>query len=68
MWLYQFLTNQKEFLTEKVKLKKKPKTKNRSAQVAQLGKHPTLDLSSGLDLMVVSSSPALTSMLGVKLI
>jgi len=29
-------------------------------------KHPTLELSSGLDLRVVSSSPMLGSMLGVE--
>ena len=34
--------------------------------VAQLVKHPTLDLSSGLDPRVVSSSPALGSKLGVE--
>ena len=34
--------------------------------MAQSVKHPTLDLSSGLDLRVVSSSPALGSMMGVK--
>ena len=34
--------------------------------MAQLLKLPTLDLSSGLDLRVVSSSPTLGSTLGVK--
>ena len=34
--------------------------------MAQLVKGPTLDLSSGLDLRVVSSSPEWGSMLGVK--
>jgi len=34
--------------------------------VAQSVKHPTLDLSSGLDLRVMSSSPTLGSMLGVE--
>ena len=38
----------------------------RDTWVAQLVKHPTLDLSSDLDLRVVSSSPFLGSMLGVK--
>jgi len=36
------------------------------AKVAQLVKHPTLDLSSGCDLRVVSSSPPLGSTLGVE--
>jgi len=34
--------------------------------VVQLVKHPTLDLSSGLDLRVVSSSPALGSTLSME--
>ena len=34
--------------------------------MAQSVKHPTLDLSSGLDLRVVSSSPMLGSVLGMK--
>ena len=34
--------------------------------MVQLVKHPTLDLGSGLDLRVVSSSPVLGSMLGMK--
>ena len=34
--------------------------------MAQLVEHPTLDLSSGLDLRVVSSSPVLGSTLGMK--
>ena len=34
---------------------------------APLVKHPTLDLSSGLDLRDLSSSPALGSTLGMKL-
>jgi len=34
--------------------------------VVQWVKHPTLALSSGLDLRVVSSSPVLGSMLGVE--
>jgi len=34
--------------------------------VAQLVEHLTLDLSSGLDLRIVSSSPALGSMLGLE--
>ena len=38
----------------------------RGGLVAQLVKHLTLDLSSGLDLSVVSSSPALSSTLGVQ--
>ena len=38
------------------------------AGVAQLVERPTLDLSSGLDFRVVSLSPALGSMLGVKCI
>ena len=38
----------------------------RGVGVAQLVKGPTLDLSSGLDLRVVSSSPALGSALGIK--
>ena len=38
------------------------------AWVAQWVKHRTLDISSGLDLMVMSSSSTLGSMLGVKLI
>ena len=38
----------------------------RGAWVAQLIECLTLDLSSGLDLKVVSSSPALGSMLSVK--
>ena len=37
------------------------------AWVAQLVKHPTLDLSPGLDLRVMSSSPALGSVLGATL-
>ena len=36
------------------------------AWVAQSVKHPTLDLSSGLDLRVMSSSPILSPMLGVE--
>ena len=35
--------------------------------MAQSVKRPTLNLSSGLDLRVVSSSPMLGSVLGVKL-
>lgn len=35
--------------------------------MAQLVKHPSLDLSSGLDLRVMSLSPVLGSMLGVEL-
>ena len=42
------------------------KTTNRGTRVAQLVKHPTLDLSSSLDLRVVSSSPALGSALGIE--
>ena len=38
------------------------------AWVAQSGKHLTLDLSSGLDRKVVSSSPASCSALGMKLL
>ena len=38
-----------------------------STWVAQSVKHLTLDLNSGLDLMVLSSSPVLGSMLGMKL-
>ena len=34
--------------------------------VAQLLKHPTLDLSAGLDLGDVSSNPTLDSMLGME--
>ena len=41
--------------------------KERGASVAQSTEHPTLDLSSGLDLRVVSSSPALGSMMGMDL-
>ena len=40
--------------------------KNRGAWVAQLVERPTLDLSSGLDLRVVSPSPTLGSVLGIK--
>ena len=36
------------------------------AWVAQLVKRPTLDLSSGLDLRVMSSSSAMGSSLGVE--
>ena len=36
------------------------------ARVAQLVKHLTLDLSSGLDLRVVSSNPLLGSTLGME--
>ena len=36
------------------------------AWVAQLVKHMTLDLSSGLDLKVLSSNPALGSTLGME--
>ena len=36
------------------------------AWVAQLVEHPILDLSSGLDLRVVGSSPTLDSMLGIE--
>ena len=39
----------------------------RSAQVAQSVKYLTLNFGSGHDLMVVRSSPALDSMLGMKL-
>ena len=39
---------------------------SRGARVAQSVKHPTLDLSSGLDLGVASSSPGLGSELGVE--
>jgi len=35
--------------------------------VAQSVKHPTPDVSSGLDLKVMSSSPILGSMLGMEL-
>lgn len=38
----------------------------RGAWVAQSAKHPTLDLSSALDLRVVSWSPALGSTLGME--
>ena len=34
--------------------------------MAQSVEHPTLDLSSGLDLKVVNSSPTLGSMLGME--
>ena len=34
--------------------------------MAQLVKHPTLDLSSGLDLGIVNSGSTLGSVLGVK--
>ena len=39
---------------------------HRGARVAQSAKHLPLDLGSGLDLRVVSSSPALGSALGLK--
>ena len=42
------------------------KTIMRGALVAQLIKDQTLDLSSGLDFGVVSSSPELGSVLGMK--
>ena len=42
------------------------KNKRWGSRVAQSVKHPTLDLSSGPDLRVMSSSPALGSVLGVK--
>ena len=42
------------------------KTNKSRAWVAQLVKHPTLGLSSDLDLRVVSLSPTLDSVLGVK--
>ena len=42
------------------------KKKEEGHQVALLVKCPTLDLSSGLDLRIVSSSPALGSMLGME--
>ena len=38
----------------------------RGAWVNQSVRHPALDLSSGLDLRVVSSSPALDSILGME--
>ena len=38
----------------------------RGTWMAQLVEHPTLDLSSVVDLRVMSSSPALGSMLGVE--
>ena len=38
----------------------------RGARVAQLVTHPSLDLSLGLDLRVMSASPTLGSVLGVK--
>ena len=46
--------------------KKKKDPGFRSTWVAHLVKHPTPDLSSGLDLRIVSSSPMLGSMLGVE--
>ena len=42
------------------------KVKIQGTWVAQSVKHLTLDLSSGLDLRVLSSSPTLGSMLGVE--
>ena len=48
---------------------KKCKVKSRTcwdAWLAQSDKYLTLDLSSGLDLRVMSSSPALGSMLGME--
>ena len=42
------------------------KKKGLGAWGVQAGKCPTLDLSSGLDLRVMSSSPALGSVVGVK--
>ena len=42
------------------------KSSSRGAWVAQLVKCPTLDLSSGLDLRVMSSSPVLGSALGME--
>jgi len=39
---------------------------DRGTWVAQSVKHPTLDLSSGLDLRVVSSSSELGSTLGME--
>ena len=45
---------------------KSKELKNRCACVAQLIKCPTRDLSSGLDLRVVISRPALSSMLGME--
>ena len=44
-----------------------PKNRSlRGAWVAQSVKHPTLDLGSGHDLMVLRSRPASSSALGVK--
>ena len=40
--------------------------KRLGVQVPRLGKCPTLDLSSGLDFRVISSSPALGWTLGVE--
>ena len=48
---------------------KKPKSLkkiNRGSWVAQSVKCPTLDLNSGFDIRVVSSSPSLGAMLGAK--
>ena len=47
-------------------LKENVKIDTKGTWVAQWVKHLTLDLSSGLDLRVVSSSPMLGSTLGVK--
>ena len=41
-------------------------TKGRGGWVAHLGKHPILNVTSGLDLRVVSSSAALGSTLGME--